>query len=49
MAEGARPPCAPGILRPLTQNMLDLDGADHDRLRRLVHKAFTARLPLACL
>src|SRR5216683_2697826 len=32
------------LLKSLAVNMLDLDGADHDRLRRLVHKAFTPRL-----
>ncbi|HEU0015215.1 MAG TPA: cytochrome P450 [Longimicrobium sp.] len=40
---GGKPPWVPGLLRPLTRNMLDLDGADHARLRRLVHKAFTPR------
>lgn len=34
----------PAMVRPLTRNMLDLDGADHLRLRGLVHKAFTPRL-----
>src|SRR5216683_2041593 len=32
------------LVRPLSVNMLDLDGADHTRLRNLVHKAFTPRL-----
>ncbi len=41
--EGGKAPWVPALLRPLTQNMLDLDGADHDRLRRLVHKGFTPR------
>ena len=41
--EGAKATWVPSVLRPLTQNMLDLDGADHARLRRLVHKAFTPR------
>jgi cytochrome P450 PksS len=40
----ARQPWTPGFLKPLTRNMLDLDGTDHARLRALVHKAFTPRL-----
>lgn len=36
-------PWEPGFAKPLTRNMLDLDGADHARLRTLVHKAFTPR------
>ena len=40
----ARQPWMPGFLKPLTRNMLDLDGTDHARLRALVHKAFTPRL-----
>ena len=40
----AKQPWMPGFLKPLTRNMLDLDGADHARLRALVHKAFTPRL-----
>ena len=32
------------LLRSLSVNMLDLDGADHTRLRNLVHKGFTPRL-----
>jgi cytochrome P450 PksS len=40
----ARAPWVPGVLKPLSRNMLDLDGADHTRLRALVHKAFTPRL-----
>lgn len=39
-----REPWMPAMVRPLTRNMLDLDGADHLRLRGLVHKAFTPRL-----
>ena len=31
----------PAFLRPLENNMLDLDDPDHARLRGLVHKAFT--------
>jgi len=34
----------PGFLKPLEQNMLDLDDPDHRRLRALVSKAFTPRL-----
>jgi cytochrome P450 len=34
----------PGFLKPLEQNMLDLDDPDHRRLRTLVSKAFTPRL-----
>jgi cytochrome P450 len=34
----------PGVLKPLEQNMLDLDDPDHKRLRTLVSKAFTPRL-----
>lgn len=37
-------PWLPPMLRALDQNMLDLDGPDHTRLRALVHKAFTPRL-----
>jgi cytochrome P450 len=37
-------PWMPGFLEPLTRNMLDQDGADHARLRALVHKAFTPRM-----
>jgi hypothetical protein len=33
----------PAVLRPLAENMLDLDGADHGRLRRLVQQGFTPR------
>lgn len=40
-AEG---PWVPGFLKPLEQNMLDLDDPDHKRLRALVSKAFTPRL-----
>ncbi len=34
----------PKFVRPLEQNMLDLDSPDHERLRGLVQKAFTPRL-----
>ena len=37
-------PWMPGFLKPLEQNMLDLDGTDHMRLRSLVHQAFTPHL-----
>jgi cytochrome P450 len=40
---GAKEPWVPGLLKPLQKNMLDLDGPDHARLRRLVHRAFTPR------
>jgi cytochrome P450 len=37
-------PWVPSMFKPLEQNMLDLDGPDHTRLRALVHKAFTQSL-----
>ncbi len=37
-------PWIPPMFKALEQNMLDLDGPDHTRLRALVHKAFTPRL-----
>ncbi len=37
----ARQSWVPGFIKPLTQNMLDLDEPDHTRLRALVSKAFT--------
>jgi cytochrome P450 len=40
----AEQPWVPGFLKPLEQNMLDLDDPDHKRLRALVSKAFTPRL-----
>ena len=40
----AESPWVPGYLKPLEQNMLDLDDPDHRRLRTLVSKAFTPRL-----
>jgi cytochrome P450 len=39
----AKPPWMPAFMRPLAQNMLDLDAPDHTRLRALVHQAFTPR------
>src|SRR5262245_57564898 len=39
----ANPPWMPAFMRPLAQNMLDLDAPDHTRLRALVHMAFTPR------
>lgn len=33
----------PKMFAPLERGMLSLDGADHDRLRALVHQAFTPR------
>lgn len=42
--QAARIPWVPAVFRPLERNMLDLDGADHARLRSLVHKAFTPRI-----
>jgi cytochrome P450 len=40
----AERPWVAGFLKPLEQNMLDLDDPDHRRLRSLVSKAFTPRL-----
>ena len=40
----AENPWVPAALRPLEQNLLDLDSPDHRRLRTLVSKAFTPRL-----
>ena len=34
----------PGFIKPLRDNMLDLDGAEHSRLRGLAHHAFTPKL-----
>jgi cytochrome P450 len=43
-AQRAEGPWVPGFLKPLEQNMLDLDDPDHRRLRTLVAKAFTPRI-----
>lgn len=40
----AKQPWIPESFMPLVHNMLDRDGADHVRLRALVHKAFTPRV-----
>jgi cytochrome P450 PksS len=42
--ELARLPWMPKVFKPLERNMLDLDAADHSRLRGLVQQAFTPRL-----
>ncbi len=43
-AEQASLPAPPPLVGLLTRHMLNLDGNDHDRLRGLVNKAFTARM-----
>jgi cytochrome P450 len=40
----AQVPPIPEVMKPLSQNMLDTDPPDHERLRALVLKAFTPRL-----
>ena len=40
----AKTPWVPPMFRAFERNLLDLDGDDHDRLRGLIHKAFTPRL-----
>ncbi|MEO8083169.1 MAG: cytochrome P450 [Ardenticatenales bacterium] len=42
--QAAKAPWVPAVFKPLERNMLDLDGADHARLRSLVHMAFTPRI-----
>ncbi|WP_329427198.1 cytochrome P450 [Streptosporangium sp. NBC_01495] len=42
-AQLAAAPRVPKLFGPLQRNLLSLDGADHDRLRRLVHQAFTPK------
>ena len=42
--QAAKVPWMPGVLKPLTRMMLNLDAPDHTRLRALVHKAFTPGL-----
>ena len=37
-------PKVPALFSALGRNLLSLDGADHDRLKVLVHKAFTPRM-----
>lgn len=37
-------PWVPPMFRALERNLLDLDGADHARLRGLIHKAFTPHM-----
>jgi cytochrome P450 len=40
----AQVPPIPEVMKPLSQNMLDTDPPDHERLRALVSKAFTPKL-----
>ncbi len=37
-------PGMPSMFKPLERSLLTLDGADHDRLKALVHKAFTPNM-----
>jgi cytochrome P450 len=43
-AAGAKIPWVPPMFKAFERNLLDLDGADHARLRGLIHKAFTPRM-----
>ncbi|BDP43954.1 polyketide biosynthesis cytochrome P450 PksS (plasmid) [Deinococcus aetherius] len=43
-AQLRRVPSVPAVFGPLGRNLLSLDGADHDRLKVLVHRAFTPRM-----
>jgi len=40
----AKTPWVPPMFKPLSRTILDTDGAEHARLRGLIHKAFTPRL-----
>ncbi len=42
--ENTKTPWVPGVFKPLTRYMLDVDEPDHTRLRALVRKVFTPRL-----
>jgi cytochrome P450 PksS len=42
--QSAREPWTPKMFKPLERTMIDRDGTDHDRLRGLVHLAFTPRM-----
>src|SRR5258706_13445410 len=37
----AKTPWVPPMFKPLMRTILDVDGAEHTRLRGLIHKAFT--------
>lgn len=43
-AQLKKAPRMPALFKSLERNLLGLDGADHDRLKALVHKAFTPRM-----
>lgn len=40
----AKTPWMPAMFKPLSRTILDTDGAEHTRLRGLIHKAFTPHL-----